>query len=281
MECEVTLLAGVSRGERRDSNPRPPGPQPGALPTELRPPSRGQFSGALGSVASKLLALTFDDGPDPRGTPAVLEALEEAEVTATFFVLAERVERHPELLERVVLAGHDVQIHGYEHLRHPYTPREDVENDIDRALSVVPGDEVADPVGTPRAAYTREVARERSLTIVGWDADTHDWRGDSAEAMLAQLRLEPGGIVLAHDGVGAGARRETAIETARLVGPLVRRGPRARARARAARGRRGRRPSPSATRTSRRVSSLFGRDRGERRAPRRATPSSRPPRWPR
>ena len=65
----------------------------------------GQSSGALGSVASKLLALTFDDGPDPRGTPAVLEALEAAEVTATFFVLGERVEQHPELLERVVDAG--------------------------------------------------------------------------------------------------------------------------------------------------------------------------------
>ena len=168
--------------------------------------AEGSLAALLGSVASKLLALTFDDGPDPRGTPAVLEALEQAEVTATFFVLAERVEQHPELLERVVLAGHDVQIHGYEHLRHPYTPREDVENDIDRALSVVPATKWRIPWGH-LAPYTQEVARERGLTIVGWDADTHDWRGDSAEAMLAQLRLEPGGIVLAHDGVGAGARQ--------------------------------------------------------------------------
>ena len=152
----------------------------------------------------------------------MLEALEEVEATATFFVLAERVEQHPELLERLVLAGHDVQIHGYEHLRHPYTSREDVENDIDRALSVVPATKWRIPWGH-LAAYTREVARERGLTIVGWDADTHDWRGDSGEAMLEHLRLTAGGIVLAHDGVGAGARRETAVETARLVGPLVQR----------------------------------------------------------
>jgi peptidoglycan/xylan/chitin deacetylase (PgdA/CDA1 family) len=150
----------------------------------------------------------------------VLEALEHAEVTATFFVLAERVEQHPELLERVVLAGHDVQIHGYGHLRHPYTAREDVERDIDRALAVIPATKWRIPWGH-LADYTAEVAAQRSLQIVGWDADTHDWRGDSAEAMLAQLRLEPGSIVLAHDGVGSGARRETAIETARLVGPLV------------------------------------------------------------
>jgi hypothetical protein len=65
------------------------------------------------------------------------------------------------------------------------------------------------------------VAAERGLQIIGWDADTHDWRGDSAEEMLAGLRLRAGSIVLAHDGIGAGARRDTAIETARLIGPLV------------------------------------------------------------
>jgi peptidoglycan/xylan/chitin deacetylase (PgdA/CDA1 family) len=166
------------------------------------------------------LALTFDDGPDPRGTPAVLEALDMVGVKATFFVLAERVEVHPDLLERVVLAGHDVQIHGYGHLRHPYTPREDVERDIDRALAVIPATKWRIPWGH-LADYTAEVAGERNLAIVGWDADTHDWRGDRAEEMLAQLRFGHGSIVLAHDGVGSGARREDARETARLIEPLV------------------------------------------------------------
>lgn len=71
------------------------------------------------------------------------------------------------------------------------------------------------------APYTEAVAEARGLAIVGWDADTHDWRGDSAEEMLARLRLEHGGIVLAHDGIGAGARRVTAAETARLIRPLA------------------------------------------------------------
>lgn len=167
------------------------------------------------------LALTFDDGPDPRGTPAVLDALDQAGVKATFFVLAERVEQHPELLERVVLAGHDVQIHGYAHLRHPYTPREDVEDDIDRALRVIPAATKWRIPWGHLADYTQALATQRNLQIVGWDADTHDWRGDAAEVMLANLRLEPGGIVLAHDGVGDGARRTTAEQTALLVGPLV------------------------------------------------------------
>lgn len=169
------------------------------------------------------MALTFDDGPDPRGTPAVLDALAEAGVKATFFVLAERVEAHPELFARVRADGHDVQIHGYGHLRHPYTPREDVEDDIDRALTVVPGVTKWRIPWGHLATYTRELAARRKLQVVGWDADTHDWRGDSAEEMLARLepRLEPGSIVLAHDGVGAGARRQHALETAKLIGPLV------------------------------------------------------------
>ncbi len=170
-----------------------------------------------------MLALTFDDGPDPRGTPAVLDALAEAGAKATFFVLAERVQAHPELLARVRADGHDVQIHGYAHLRHPYTPREDVEDDIDRALTVVPGVTKWRIPWGHLAAYTQELAARRELQIVGWDADTHDWRGDSAEAMLARLEagLEPGSIVLAHDGVGTGARRQDARETAKLIGPLV------------------------------------------------------------
>ncbi len=208
------------------------------------------------------LALTFDDGPDPRGTPAVLEALAKRTSRRRSSCWPSGWSSTPSLLERVVLAGHDVQIHGYEHLRHPYTPREDVERDIDRALDVIPATTVADPVGAPRRVHAPRSRAERDLEIVGWDADTHDWRGDSAEEMLAHLRLEPGGIVLAHDGVGTGARRATALETARLVGPLV-------ARARAlgsipARSEsRGRSWSRSATRTSQRDAPR--RDRGQRR----------------
>jgi peptidoglycan/xylan/chitin deacetylase (PgdA/CDA1 family) len=170
-----------------------------------------------------MLALTFDDGPDPRGTPAVLDALAAADVRATFFVLGRQVERHPALLERVVAAGHAVEVHGFEHLRHPFTPRAEVERDLDRALAVLAG-------VSPRrwrvpwghlAPYTREVADARGLELVGWDADTHDWRGDPAVDMLAALPLRHGGIVLAHDGIGEGARRTTAAETAALVAPLA------------------------------------------------------------
>jgi len=175
-----------------------------------------------------VVALTFDDGPDVRGTADVLDALDASGVKATFFVLGERVEENPGLLQRVLEAGHDVEVHGYEHLRHPQTPRAKVEADVDRVLRTLEKHGVTPtwwriPWGH-LAEFTPEIAEERGLTIVGWHADTHDWRGESAREMLDQLpTLQNGDIVLAHDGVGSGARRSTAKQTAELVAPLVRR----------------------------------------------------------
>jgi peptidoglycan/xylan/chitin deacetylase (PgdA/CDA1 family) len=174
-----------------------------------------------------MLALTFDDGPDPRGTPAVLDALARAGVTATFFVLGGQVERHPGLLARTLAEGHDVQVHGHDHLRHTEHPPATVEADLERALATLRAIGVAPtrwrtPWGV-LAPFTEALAARHGLTLTGWDLDTHDWRGDTPQAMLAALeaRLHPGGVVLAHDGIGVGARRETAQATADLVGPLV------------------------------------------------------------
>ena len=181
------------------------------------------FAIATGRVGSAVLALTFDDGPDPRGTPAVLDALEAAGVKATFFVLGERVERHPAILERVIAEGHAVEVHGYEHLRHPQTSREAVEHDLDRALAVIGNATWWRIPWGHLANFTPELAAARGLRIAGWTTDTHDWRGDGAQTMLDALELTHGGIVLAHDGVGAGAQRDTAKATAELIGPLVQR----------------------------------------------------------
>jgi peptidoglycan/xylan/chitin deacetylase (PgdA/CDA1 family) len=156
-----------------------------------------------------------------------LDALAAVRTQATFFVLGERVERNPPLLAQIIDEGHDVQVHGYEHLRHPECGREQVVADLNRAL------EALDHAGvTPTqwripwghlADFTPALAGAHGLSIVGWSSDTHDWRGDSAEEMLAALELRHGGIVLAHDGVGSGARRATAQATAELVRPLVER----------------------------------------------------------
>jgi peptidoglycan-N-acetylglucosamine deacetylase len=171
------------------------------------------------------VALTFDDGPDPVVTSQVLDVLNAHGARATFFVLGERAERAPELLAQVLAEGHAVELHGHAHLRHTEHSREAVEADLRRALATLGHLRLTRwrlPWGA-LAPYSQALAGEHGLRLVGWTADTHDWRGDAAELMLDALALEPGAIVLMHDGVGPGARRGDCAQTARLVGPLVRR----------------------------------------------------------
>ena len=197
--------------------------------------------------SNNMLALTFDDGPDPRGTPAVLDALARARARATFFVLGERAAAHPELIERTLAEGHAVEVHGHGHLRHPLSTREAVAADLDAALAVLARLGVEPrlwrvPWGD-LAPWTEELADERGLALAGWTLDTHDWRG-------ALRRGDAGG-----GRAAAGAGRDRAR-------------PRRRRPGRAARGLRGDRGA--------------GRPAGGRRArPRAGADGARAPRCPR
>ena len=172
-------------------------------------------------------SLTFNDGPDPVWTPAVLDALARARARATFFVLGEAAERHPGPVRRALAEGHGVELHGYGHPRHPELPADLVAGDAERGLAVLralgarpsqwraPWGDLAD--------FTPGIAERAGLRLAGWTADTHDWRGDDAAAMLAAVapELRPGAIVLAHDGLSPGALRAGCENTVALIGPLV------------------------------------------------------------
>jgi peptidoglycan/xylan/chitin deacetylase (PgdA/CDA1 family) len=189
---------------------------------EFREPASGSAR-----AIPRRFALTFDDGPDPRWTPAVLDALRATKARATFFVLGPRAAAHPELVARTLADGHAVGVHAHEHVRHTELDAEAGTADLDRALAVLQQLGVQPQLWrTPwgvEAEWTRPAAAARGLRIVGWSADTHDWRGDAAGAMLAAVQpaIEDGAIVLAHDGLGPGAARSGCEETVALIDPLV------------------------------------------------------------
>ena len=181
-----------------------------------------------GTPAARGIALTFDDGPDADGTPAVLQALRDAGASATFFVIGPRAETHPELIAQIGAEGHEVAVHCDEHIKHSERDREWVAADLRRACGRLERLGVAPvrwrtPYGV-RAPWTRELAGEAGLELVGWSADTHDWRGDKADRMFQDTcaELRPGAIVLAHDGIGPGALRSDVAETVRYVGLVAR-----------------------------------------------------------
>ncbi len=172
------------------------------------------------------VALTFDDGPDPTWTPLVLRRLRRLDAVATFFVIAPRAEAYPELIDAMLADGHEVALHCWSHTRHSTLAREEVEADTDRALASlgrlgVRPHRWRTPWGDT-APWSKAVAAERGLRLVGWTADTHDWRGDDAATMLAAIvpDLEHRAIVLMHDGIGPGARRRGCRETVLLLEPL-------------------------------------------------------------
>jgi peptidoglycan/xylan/chitin deacetylase (PgdA/CDA1 family) len=172
------------------------------------------------------LSLTFDDGPDPVWTPVVLQALARLGARATFFVMAPRALQRPDLVAAIREGGHAVELHCWSHVRHSRHSRREIEADADHALRALGTLGVTPTLWrTPwgdTAPRTGEVAAERGLGLAGWTADTHDWRGDTAERMLDAIRhdLADDAVVLMHDGLGPGARRWDCLQTVRLLGPL-------------------------------------------------------------
>lgn len=177
------------------------------------------------------LALTFDDGPDAETTPALLDVLSEFGARATFFPIAPRAAAQPDLVARMLAEGHCIGVHCDRHIRHSEQDRESVRADTECALAVLEQLGVEPSLWrTPwgdLAPFSEQVAAEYGLRIVGWTVDSHDWRGDGAQEMFDAVRpgLRDGAVMLAHDGIGPGARRTTArdtIELVRLIGSHAR-----------------------------------------------------------
>ncbi|QIN82913.1 polysaccharide deacetylase family protein [Rubrobacter tropicus] len=173
------------------------------------------------------LSLTFDDGPDPVWTPRVLDVLEEVGVRATFFVVATLAERHPSLLRRASGAGHEIALHCTRHLRHDRMTASEIYADAEKGLRVLGklGHDAGDwrtPWGVVTGG-TKKAAEDLGLRLVGWTADSEDWRGEPSKVMLSRLApgIGPGGVVLMHDGVGPGSLRDGCGETVELLAPLV------------------------------------------------------------
>jgi len=153
------------------------------------------------------VALTFDDGPHPEGTPAVLETLRERGAPATFFLAGEQVERRPALVAEIVAAGHRVELHCHRHRNQlRLTPRMLLE-DAERARAAIEeagGQAIADyrpPYGIFSAAGLRAV-RGRGWRPVLWSQWGRDWTRRATPASIAgkaTATVAAGDIVLLHD----------------------------------------------------------------------------------
>ena len=181
------------------------------------------------------VALTFDDGPDPRSTPAILDQLDAIGWRATFFLLGPMVRRHPSLSAELVARGHEIAVHGDQHRSHLQRTRSAIRDDvaraqdsIARATGVVPR-WFRPPYGT-LSGGSLSAAYHLGLQPVLWTTWGRDWRAEATpETVVADVvaGLRPGATVLLHDSDCTSAPdswRATLAALAPLAGELARRG---------------------------------------------------------
>jgi len=188
-------------------------------------PEWGMFGSSLcrARTAQKVVALTFDDGPDPASTPALLDLLARKGVRATFFCIGRQVAAHRELARRIAAGGHLIGNHSFAHsigtnLFGDARLRADLElaqQEITRAVGRTP--EFYRPPMMLTNPRVFRVAPALSLTVVGCAIRCYDRRGGGTQPVLRRVlrRLRPGVIIALHDG---GMPAERLVE---LAGQLL------------------------------------------------------------
>ncbi|MDO4399765.1 MAG: polysaccharide deacetylase family protein [Coriobacteriia bacterium] len=174
----------------------------------------------------KLVALTFDDGPNPAegGTQEILDVLAKYNVKATFFMLGSQAEEFPDMARKVANAGHQVATHSYSHDEKHYlnqTTEEDVIYQIGTARKVVGEATGTDPAyirppGGNIDAKAIMAADTLADGYIGWSIDTLDYTlpGSDSIARTVLSEVEPGSVVLMHDGGGDRSQTAAALDEA-------------------------------------------------------------------
>ncbi|MFJ8389406.1 polysaccharide deacetylase family protein [Streptomyces sp. NPDC094438] len=180
------------------------------------------------SGTGKTVALTFDDGPDPRWTPQILALLAQHNAKATLCEIGPNAQRYPDLTKAIVAAGHRLCDHSVHHNEQQskmpldYNTHEIV--DAKREITDAAGG------GTKLLYYRapggdfspviRGIAAQQGLRPLGWSVDSDDWQRPGVDSILNNINkdLKPGAVVLMHDG--GGDRSQSVAALARLLDQL-------------------------------------------------------------
>lgn len=154
----------------------------------------------------KLIALTFDDGPDPDVTPQILKTLKKHEAKATFFMLVNSAEKYPKIAKQVANNGHEIANHTYTHVNLAKVKRSRIEKELAHAkeklesITERPVKLFRPPYGEYNQAVV-EVAHNSEQHIIMWSVDPQDWRYKNKNKIYQNIMQSsnPGSIVLMHD----------------------------------------------------------------------------------
>ncbi|SCG57159.1 polysaccharide deacetylase family protein [Micromonospora humi] len=215
-----------------------PTPSPKPKPTRTTPPAKPKLrplpkklpAGLHRRSGSPGVALTFDDGPDPRYTPQILAQLRAAHVTATFCVVGRQAKRHPELVAQIVREGHQLCNHSWRHdVDLGRRPLAEIRADLERTNRAIHAAAPNAPITwfrQPGGRWTAEeltVARQLGLRPLHWSVDPQDWDHPPAKKIIKRVESAShhGSVVLMHDA--GGDRTQTMAACRHLIPDLKRR----------------------------------------------------------
>jgi peptidoglycan-N-acetylglucosamine deacetylase len=182
-----------------------------------------------GENSTPEVALTFDDGPSSRFTPRILDLLKQYQAQGTFFVLGAKVEQHPDLIQEMVQAGHEVGIHSYSHPRLPTLKPVRRAFELERtwlALRLLgcPDTGMVRPpysdYDQPLLSYLAHTNRE----LILWNIDSGDWQGLNAVTIVQRVlsQAKNGAIIIFHDSDEyAQADRTPTVEALKFILPAL------------------------------------------------------------
>jgi len=222
---EAMLLAALPETGRREVDLSGDGRR--ILDSRLLRVPHGYEIAFRDAVEPDMIALTFDDGPDPRWTPEVLDVLEREGVRATFFTVGSQMLKHPDLVRRILGAGHEIGSHTYSHANISRIDADTLRLELNATQSVfetITGRHMAlfrAPYAVDTNPRTREevasleLVTELGYLSIGMDIDPKDWwlpnAGRIERSVLAGARSGTGNIVLLHDGGGDRSRTVEAL----------------------------------------------------------------------
>lgn len=178
------------------------------------------------NTSQKVVALTFDDGPNFPYTEELLNILSEMDAKATFFLVGKNVELAPELARQIHKKGHEIGNHSYRHIRATTLQYEQLFTEITYGAAAISLATGVEPTlfRAPFGSVSKELVglvKDNKYTLVGWSVHADDWNEHSAEEIATTVlkRVKPGAIVLLHDGSGtsAGVNKSATIEATRII----------------------------------------------------------------
>lgn len=169
----------------------------------------------------KVVALTFDDGPDAQKTAAVLDALARNKARATFFVVGNRAEKQEDLLKRIAQEGHELGNHSYSHANFNHKSKRFIQDEIRKGNEVIfritgQRPTLFRPPGGYLSYQMVDLLRQEHMTIAYWtyQQDSKDWRNKKAKQIADHIltNLKPGQIIILHDGAPNGMQTARALD---------------------------------------------------------------------